>query len=86
MYKPVYHELKAAEYKDAPVRSHHSKSFSFNAFKPQLNDLKSNKRKSNGFAKVEPKKVKIDETKIEEAKTVEEPKEEAKTAEEPKQE
>lgn len=62
LYKPTYHELKSAEYKDSPIRK---KNYSFNAFKPQQqhsNNNNNNKRKSNGgFAKNDNKKVKTDE-------------------------
>jgi lupus La protein len=75
LYKPKYHELKAEEYKDSPIRS---KKFSFNAFKPsaQINSNKhaGNKRKNNsGFAKADIKKTKAneDEAKEEEAKSEE---------------
>lgn len=73
LYKPTYHELKSAEYKDSPIRK---KTFSFNAFKPQQHiNNNNNKRKSNGgFAKNETKKVKTDE----EPKATEETKEESK--------
>lgn len=77
LYKPTYHELKSAEYKDSPIRK---KNYSFNAFKPQQQHI-NNKRKSNGgFANNGNKKVKTDEepkpAATEESK--EEPKEEPK--------
>ncbi|KAL9539052.1 hypothetical protein MBANPS3_010499 [Mucor bainieri] len=44
LYKPRYHELKAEQYKDSPIRKHQK---SFNAFKPNAH-FTSNKRKNQG--------------------------------------
>ncbi|KAG2235872.1 hypothetical protein INT48_008175 [Thamnidium elegans] len=85
LYRPVYHEKKAEEFKNSPPKN---KKFSFNAFKTQnTGPAGNNKRKGNGFAKAEPKKTKVEEeteakpeAKVDEAK-VDEAKVEAKTEE-----
>ncbi|GAN04712.1 la-motif domain-containing protein [Mucor ambiguus] len=58
LYKPRYHELKAEQYKDSPIRKHNK---SFNAFKPNA-QFTSNKRKNQGgFNNNNSKKTKTEE-------------------------
>lgn len=64
LYKPRYHELKAEQYKDSPIRKNNK---SFNAFKPNA-QFTSNKRKNQGGFNKNTKK-----TKTEEEATKEEP-------------
>lgn len=64
LYKPRYHELKAEQYKDSPIRKNNK---SFNAFKPHA-QFTSNKRKNQGGFDKNTKKTKTEEETKEETK------------------